>query len=152
MRTSDAFVGLDCVDCESRHDPSTVAGRCPECDGILDPAYDLNRVTVTRNEWESRPGVSMWRYDEMLPFPRESAISLCEGMTPLLECPPLAESIGVGRVLIKDERSNSIGTFKDRGQSAAMTGAVQMGADSVSIPSAGNAGHAMAAYAARAGL
>jgi threonine synthase len=152
MRTSTAFVGLDCIDCDARHDPTEVTGRCPDCGGILDPAYDLDAVNLTRAALRERPFDSMWRYDELLPFDREAAVELGAGATPLHECDRLAEEMGVDRVLIKDEGRNPTGTFKDRGQAAAMTGAVEFGADEVSIPSAGNAGHSHAAYAARAGL
>jgi threonine synthase len=152
MRTTEAFVGLDCIDCGTRHDPAATTGRCPACEGILDPAYDLDRVDLTRADLESRTFDSMWRYEELLPFPREAAIELGAGATPLHDCPRLAERMGVERVVIKDEGFNPTGTFKDRGQAAAMTGAVEFGAESVSIPSAGNAGHAHAAYASRAGL
>jgi threonine synthase len=75
-----------------------------------------------------------------------------EGATPLVSCPTLAEEMGVGAVLIKDEGRNPTGTFKDRGQTVAVTAAVQAGADEVALASAGNAGHAAAAYAGRAGL
>lgn len=152
METTDAFVGLDCVDCGEQHDPAAVPGRCPECGGILDPAYDYDRVDVDRDTFDDRPFETMWRYEELLPFPAETAVSLDEGATALVDCPELAESMGVGRVLIKDEGRNPTGTFKDRGASAAVTGAAEFGATDVALSSAGNAGQAAAAYAARAGL
>jgi threonine synthase len=94
----------------------------------------------------------MWRYEELLPFKREAAIELNSGATPLIDCPYLAEKLGVERVLFKDEGRNPTGTFKDRGQTMAITAAVQDNASDIALASAGNAGHAAAAYAARAGL
>ncbi|MFC5134189.1 MULTISPECIES: threonine synthase [Haloferacaceae] len=152
METTVAFEGLTCVDCGETFDAETATHRCPDCDGILDPSYDLDRVDLTPADLETRPGESMWRYEELLPFAREAAVTLGEGGTPLVECPALADAMGVGRVLLKDEGANPTGTFKDRGQSLATTAAREHGASEVALNSAGNAGQAAAAYAARADL
>ncbi|WP_121822258.1 threonine synthase [Halostella salina] len=152
MDTTEAFVGLDCVDCGERHDAATATHRCPDCGGILDPAYDYDAVDIDRATLAERPFETMWRYHELLPFPRDAAVSMDEGATQLVDCPTLADELGVGRVLIKDEGRNPTGTFKDRGQTVAVTAAVQHGADEVALASAGNAGQAASAYAARAGL
>jgi threonine synthase len=93
----------------------------------------------------------MWRYRELLPLrPGEAPVTLGEGGTPLLELPRLSERLGV-RSLLKDEGGNPTGSFKDRGMSAAVTRAVHDGAPSFVLPSAGNAGVALAAYAVRSG-
>jgi threonine synthase len=152
METTEAFVGLTCVDCAETFDPETATHRCPDCGGILDPDYDYDSIDLSRSDLESRQLETMWRYEELLPFPREAAVTMDEGATPLVECPELADELEVGRVLLKDEGRNPTGTFKDRGQTAAVTAAVQHGATDVALNSAGNAGHAAAAYAARAGL
>jgi len=152
MDTTDAFVGLECVDCGERFDPETATHQCPDCDGILDPAYDYDAVDLTRETLRERPFDSMWRYEELLPFSREAAVSMDEGATPLVECPTLADELGVGRVLVKDEGQNPTGTFKDRGQSPAVTAAVQHGATDLALASAGNAGQSASAYAGRADL
>ena len=152
METTDAFAGLSCVDCGETFDAGRVTHRCPECGGILDPAYDLDRIDVTPSELAERPFESMWRYAELLPFIRNDAVTLGEGATPLVDCPSLADAMGVGRVLLKDEGANPTGTFKDRGQSLAMTAARAHGAADVALNSAGNAGQAAAAYAARGDL
>ncbi len=152
METTAAFVGLECIDCQASFDPTEVSGRCEECGGILDPTYDYDAVELDRETLAARPFDSMWRYEELLPFPRESAVTLDEGATPLVDCPTLAEELGVGRLLIKDEGRNPTGTFKDRGQTAAMTAAVGHGASDVALASAGNAGQSAAAYAGRADL
>ena len=152
METTDAFVGLTCVDCGETFDAVETTHRCPDCDGILDPEYDYDEIDLTREDLEDRPFESMWRYEELLPFPRSTAVSMDEGATQLVECPNLAEELGVGRVLLKDEGRNPTGTFKDRGQTAAVTAAAQHGATDVALNSAGNAGQSASAYAARAGL
>ncbi|MDL5363771.1 threonine synthase [Halalkalicoccus sp. NIPERK01] len=150
METTAAFVGLSCIDCGERFDADTQ--RCPECGGILDPAYDYEAIDLTREELDRRPFETMWRYEELLPFPRESAITMDEGATPLVECEKLADELGVGRVLVKDEGRNPTGSFKDRGQTVAMTAAAQSEASDVALASAGNAGQAAAAYAGRADI
>ncbi len=152
METTAAFVGLECIDCEASFDATEANGRCEECGGILDPTYDYDAVELDRETLAARPFDSMWRYEELLPFPRESAVTMDEGATPLVDCPTLADELGVGRLLIKDEGRNPTGTFKDRGQTAAMTAAVGHGASDVSLASAGNAGQSAAAYAGRADL
>ncbi|SEW09550.1 threonine synthase [Natrinema salifodinae] len=152
METTDAFVGLECVDCGAEFDAAAETHRCPDCGGILDPSYDYDAIDLDRGMLESRPFDSMWRYEELLPFARESAVTMAEGATPLVDCPNLADELGVERVLIKDEGRNPTGTFKDRGQAVAVTAATQHGADDIALASAGNAGQAAAAYAGRAGL
>ena len=152
MRTTDAFEGLSCVDCGELFDPEEGTHRCPDCGGILDPSYDYDALEVSRETFESRPFDSLWRYEELLPFPRDAAVTMDEGATALVEAPELAEQMGVGRVLIKDEGRNPTGTFKDRGQTGAVTAAALHGATDIALNSAGNAGQAAAAYAARAGL
>jgi threonine synthase len=95
----------------------------------------------------------MWRYRELMPiFPGESPVTLGEGFTPLLHATRLGVALGMERLYIKDESLNPTNSFKARGQSAAITRAARLGVSTVAVPSAGNAGNAMAAYAARAGL
>jgi threonine synthase len=93
---------------------------------------------------------NMWRYAELLPA--GEPVTLGEGMTPLLHATRLGARLGLERLYIKDEGLNPTGTFKARGLSAAVTAARQLGAETLAIPTAGNAGGALAAYAARAGL
>jgi len=96
---------------------------------------------------------TLWRYRELLPvFPGEAPISLGEGFTPLLHARRLGAELGLSGLFVKDESPNPTNSFKARGQSAAITRARALGATTVSVPTAGNAGCAMAAYAAAAGL
>jgi threonine synthase len=95
----------------------------------------------------------MWRYRELLPlFSGEEPITLGEGFTPLFHAERLGSNLGLDKLYVKDESLNPTNSFKARGQSTAVTRAKYLGATTLSVPSAGNAGNAMAAYAARAGL
>lgn len=115
--------------------------------------YDLDaiRSAVDRDAIAARRG-GMWRWRELLPLPFDAEpVSLGEGDTPLLPAKRLAEALGLSRLWIKDESVEPTGSFKARGLSAAVTMATHLGATSLIVPSAGNAGGALAAYAARAG-
>jgi threonine synthase len=94
----------------------------------------------------------LWRYSEVLPGPRAEAVSLGEGGTPLLPLKRLGQVLGLSRLSLKDEAFNPTGSFKARGLAVAVSRARSLGAKSLAIPSAGNAGGALAAYAAAAGL
>ncbi len=115
--------------------------------------YDIDalREAVTRETFAARPR-GMWRWRELLPLPLEQEpVTLGEGDTPLLDAANVAQELGLRKLWIKDESTNPTGSFKARGLSAAVTMATHLGAQSFIVPSAGNAGGALAAYAARAG-
>jgi threonine synthase len=116
--------------------------------------YDLPAVarTVDRDALASRPA-SFWRYRELLPYadPAE-VVSLGETMTPLVQCPRLGKQFGLAQLWVKDESRLPTGSFKSRGLALAVTMARQFGSRRLAIPTAGNAGGALAAYAARAGM
>ena len=116
--------------------------------------YDLGalRMSLDRDEFDRRRrGLWLWR--ELLPLPLDrDPITLGEGDTPLLNASRLAADLGLARLWIKDEAVNPTGSFKSRGMAAAVTMARHLGATELSVPSAGNAGGALAAYAAAAGL
>ncbi len=102
---------------------------------------------------ELAPRWDLWRYQALLPLlPGESPVSLGEGLTPLIESPAIAKLVGVRKLWIKDEGQNPTASFKARGMSAAMTRARGAGVPGVVVPTAGNAGAAIAAYGAAAGL
>ncbi len=116
--------------------------------------YDLDAVgkVLTQDKLRDRKP-TMWRYRELLP-PRDNAniVTLGEGMSPLLPAARLGTKFGLNDLWIKDESQLPTGSFKSRGQAAAITMAKELGVTRVAIPTAGNAGGAMAAYAARAGM
>jgi threonine synthase len=123
------------------------------CGAPLLARYDLAALNGWRRESLKGREASMWRYREVMPlFDGETPVSLGEGWTPLLHARRLGRELGLDRVFIKDESLNPTNSFKARGLSAAVTRAHHLGAQVLSIPTAGNAGNAMAAYAARAGL
>jgi len=147
-----ALSGISCRGCGETYDPDLTSFPCPACGGILDPQYAYETVDIGPETWERRGG-SMWAYHELLPVTDAGAIvSMGEGETPLVDCPHLADDLGVSGLFLKDEGQNPTNTFKDRGQSAAVSRANEQGAGTVALPSAGNAGHAASAYAARAGM
>ncbi len=113
---------------------------------------DAARRAVDRDAIAAREP-SLWRYRELLPAEEiGDIVTLGEGMTPLLQCPRLGAALGIDDLWIKDESQMPTGSFKDRGQSVAITMARHFGVRRVAIPTAGNAGGSMAAYAARAGM
>jgi len=96
---------------------------------------------------------NMWRYSEMLPvFEKENIVSLGEGMTPILSLDNLGGKYGFDHLLVKDESLNPTGSFKARGLSMAVSKAKELGITKCIVPTAGNAGGALAAYCAKAGI
>ena len=123
------------------------------CGAPLLARYDL--ASARRWQRDSLAGrePTMWRYRELMPLlPGDEPVTLGEGFTPLFHARALGRALGLDALYIKDESLNPTNSFKARGQSAAITRARALGAETISVPSAGNAGNAMAAYAARAGL
>jgi threonine synthase len=145
---------LECSYCGRLEDADRLQTVCPSCGRVLFARYDLEAVrhVLPRASLAERPP-TMWRYREVMPVGDPSHIvSLGEGMTPLLPAPRLGRLLGCTRLHIKEEGLNPTGSFKARGLSAAVSKALELGARALAIPSAGNAGGALAAYAARAGL
>src|SRR5215213_9878414 len=124
---------------------------CPACKAPLLARYDLAAAarTLTLDSMRGRIN-TMWRFEEVLPG--AAPVSLGEGMTPLLAAPRVGKHIGLNRFYIKDEGLNPTASFKARGLSAAVSMAKELGAKTIALPTAGNAGGAAAAYAAKAGL
>ncbi len=123
------------------------------CGAPLLARYDLNAARQWSRDTLKDREASLWRYHELLPiFAGESPVTLGEGWTPLLHASRLGASLGLSRLHVKDESLNPTNSFKARGQSAAVTRARALGATTLSVPSAGNAGCALAAYAASAGI
>ena len=124
------------------------------CGAPLLARYDMDALrAVWRRESLADREPTMWRYREVMPlFDGEAPVSLGEGWTPLAPAPRLGRELGLRHLFIKDESLNPTNSFKARGLSAAVTRAAHLGATTLSVPTAGNAGNAMAAYAARAGI
>jgi threonine synthase len=145
---------LECSGCGKKYSYNEIHTFCPDCQSPLLSVYDLKKVRqdVDRQEISHR-SKGMWRWSELLPvIHAENQVFLGEGDTPLLLLPQLGKELGLTNLFVKDESSNPTGSFKARGLSAAISKAKELGVKKVIIPTAGNAGGAMAAYAARAGL
>ena len=116
--------------------------------------YHLDKIkaAITPAEIAQRPP-TLWRYRELLPLPLDQEpVTLGEGMSPLLHCPRLGAQLGLSQLFVKDESQLPTGSFKSRGMTAAISVAKWLGVKRVALPTAGNAGGAAAAYAARAGI
>jgi threonine synthase len=145
---------LSCTSCGLRHEWARLQNLCPACQKPLFPRYDLAAAgRVFKRDNLTNREKSLWRYRELLPLPREvEPVSLGEGGTPLLRAKRFCEKLGMQNLWIKDESQNPTQSFKARGMSVAVSMAKHLGATKLAVPSAGNAGGALAAYAARAGL
>jgi threonine synthase len=151
---SSCLTHLECTACGRRESAEQLQTTCPACGKVLYARYDLDaaRRALARDALRDREP-SLWRYRELLPVrDARNIVTLGEGMTPLLPAPRLGAALGCSALMIKDEGVNPTGSFKARGQAVAVSRALELGARTLAIPSAGNAGGAMAAYAARAGL
>ena len=123
------------------------------CGAPLLARYDLDKARAWSRDSLAGREPSMWRYRELLPlFDGESPVTLGEGFTPLFHARALGATLGLERLFIKDESLNPTNSFKARGQSAAITRAKYLGATTIALPTAGNAGNAASAYSAAAGL
>ena len=150
--TGSTLVDLACGVCGREHDASRLQRLCRSCDRPLLARYDLDRAgrTLTLEEARRRgPGLNA--YAEVLPF-RRPPVDLGEGRTPLVRAARLDGLLGGAEAWIKDESLNPTGSFKARGLAAAVNRAVELGASGVALPTAGNAGLALAAYAAACSL
>src|SRR5215471_2456235 len=142
---------LECSACGLQHEWSRLQNLCRSCYKPLLAIVDLAAAsrTLTRETLATREE-SLWRYREVLPLPGGvEPASLGEGGTPLLSGRKFADDIDLW---IKDESLNPTQSFKARGMSVAVSMAKYLGATKLAVPSAGNAGGTLAAYAARAGL
>jgi threonine synthase len=146
---------LTCTACARHYDWQHLHNVCSECQKPLFPTYDVAgpRHAISRATLSHRADHSLWRYRELLPLPPDvEPVSLGEGGTPLLPVTRFGRPLGLSEVWVKDESINPTQSFKARGMSVAVSMAKLLGATKLAVPSAGNAGGALAAYAARAGL
>ena len=146
------FIDLECPQCKQVFSAEREQTFCHECHMPIMARYDLETIQgeLDRDELQHRPS-GMWRWRELLPVDDPSFISsLGEGDTPLLPASRLGEIYGIPNLFMKDESLNPTASFKARGLSAAVSRAKEIGLDQLVIPTAGNAGGALAAYASRA--
>ena len=146
------LIDLECPQCHQVFSAQKVQTFCHECHAPILARYDLAKLRgqLDRDEFQRRPP-GMWRWRELLPVSDLSYISsLGEGDTPLLPLPRLGKNFGVSKLWVKDESLNPTASFKARGLSVAVSKAKEVGLQKLIIPTAGNAGGALAAYASRA--
>jgi threonine synthase len=141
---------LECSRCRKTHPHDRLQNVC-SCGAPLLARYDLAKAarTLTREALAMRPR-NIWRYGEILPA--RDPVTLGEGMTPVIHARRLGARLGLSNLFIKDEGLNPTGSFKARGLAAAVSSARELGAQTLAVPTAGNAGGALAAYAAAAGI
>jgi threonine synthase len=143
---------LECPECSQQFDAGSLQTICQDCNAPLLARYDLAGLqkSLDPQAVKNRPR-GLWRWAEWLPV-RDSShrVTLGEGDTPLIPALRLAKSLGLETLYVKDESTNPTGTFKARGISVAVSKAVELGVDTFVIPTAGNAGGALATYCARA--
>lgn len=153
MKTASCLVNLECSACGLAHAADQLQRLCSSCGMPLLARYDESKAagSLTRSSLATRRA-DLWRYQEMLPVQDDKfRLALGEGWTPLLKT-RFGARIGCPATYIKDEALNPTGSFKARGLALAVIRAWELGAQSLAIPSAGNAGSALAAYCAAAGL
>ena len=144
---------LECAMTGERHEADQVHNLSRAGKPIL-VRYDLEgiRKRLTKETLAARPP-DLWRYREMLPVRRaEDIVSLGEAMTPIVRMPRLSTKLGGGEILVKDEGRLPTGSFKARGLVMAVSMAKALGIKHMAMPTNGNAGAALAAYASRAGI
>ena len=146
------LIDLECPQCHQAFSAEKEQTFCHECRTPILARYDLAKLRrdLDRDELQLRPP-GMWRWRELLPIHDLNYIaSLGEGDTPLLPLPRLGKMLGIPKLWAKDESVNPTASFKARGLSAAVSKAKEIGLNKLAIPTAGNAGGALAAYASRA--
>ncbi len=148
------FTHLQCTWCGNVYPHEQPIRTCPDCGKVLFARYDLDAVgkNATPGSFADRPS-NMWRFFEMMPvIDPNNVVTLGEGGTPLMPANNLGKALDLENLYIKDEGLNPTGSFKARGLSAAVSKAKEVGEMKVTMPTAGNAGGALAAYAAKAGM
>lgn len=144
-------ISLRCPNCFKLYSISALNSFAECCNQPLLVDYE---ITSALNKSVIQSGKqSLWRYGKLLPVKHEhNIVTLGEGMTPVLPLNKLAGKFGFSNLLMKDESGNPTGSFKARGISVAISRAKEMGIERCIIPTAGNAGGALSAYAAKAGI
>ncbi len=141
---------LVCTKCLKQYDPDELHRLCT-CGKVLFAEYDIEgaKEKINQTSFEKRKH-NIWRIPEIMPVRKEkNRFSLGEGFTPLLRLENLGKILGLKNLLLKNESENPTGSFKSRGLCAAVSRAYELGVREFVIPTAGNAGAALAAYTAR---
>lgn len=149
------IVDFACIRCGTRYPVSHYARDCDTCRPVA-PSNLAAVYAGGKGDLASKPGAGipfdLWRYGDVLPVSRADAVSLGEGGTPLLPLSRIGAGLGLARLYVKDEARNPTASFKDRLACIAVSAARALGCGTIVSSSSGNAGAAVAAYAAKAGL
>ncbi len=143
---------LYCNTCHHSYNKYQINSFCTQCGkSPIEVQFDLHKsiskYIIDQNER------SMWRYAKFLPIKdKKNIITLGEGWTPILKMERAAKDLGIENLFLKDESFNPTGSFKARGLSMAISKAKELGIDACIVPTAGNAGGALSAYCAKAGM
>ncbi len=148
------IIKLECTNCGKEFSHKEINTLCDACGKVLYARYDLEKAkeTITKQSIQMRKVYNIWRWNEIMPVidPRYR-ITLGEGWAPIIKTGNFGKKIGLNNLYIKDEGQNPTGTFKSRGLCAAVAKALELGEKEFVLPSAGNAGAALAAYTAHGG-
>ncbi|MHA1836578.1 MAG: threonine synthase [Candidatus Heimdallarchaeota archaeon] len=145
---------LECTNCGKKYQENKINNLCDSCGKVLYARYDLEQAkeTLTKDAIQKRKVYNIWRWHEIMPVKEEKhRITLGEGWTPIVRVDNFGKKNALSNVFIKDEGQNPTGTFKSRGLCAAVAKALELGKKEFVLPSAGNAGAALAAYASHSG-
>ena len=148
------IINLECSRCKKEHDHKELNTVCKKCEGTLFARYDIE---YAKNNLEKKDLLkrdkNMWRYKELLPvINKNNIISLSEGYTPIIDLKKIGVELKMKNLYTKDDGIIPTGTFKARGQSAAISKAKDLGVKTTVLASAGNAGGALATYSKKAEL
>ncbi len=145
---------LVCDSCGAEYAPSSKLFKCSKCDGSLSIQFNYEAVAeqISKASLRNRRGTSQEKYIELLPIERECIVSLGEGGTNLRRCERIGQILGLENLFAKDETRNPSGSFKDRAAGVAISKAVQFEVNTVVCSSSGNAGCAISAFSAKAGI
>jgi threonine synthase len=150
MKTLSLISHLTCLSCGRDYDKNQILTYCTHCNQPLLTRYFIKKIDKSVLLSRSK---TLWRYAEMLPVEDDKHIvSLGEGLTPLLKADRLGNGFGFSDIYIKDESANPTASFKARGLCMAVSMAKSLTIKEIAIPTAGNAGSALSAYCARAGM
>jgi len=150
-------VGLTCVICHTTHPADFPGYVCPDhgSEGILDVGYDYERIAAhtSTDALAANPDRTMWRYRFVMPIDDATPVPpLTIGGTPMYDVPRMARTLGIGRLWVKDEGRQPTASLKDRASAMGVVKAIEVGADTITTASTGNAAAALAGVSASVGM
>jgi threonine synthase len=153
----DHLLGLKCVICGAEYEPDEVLYVCPKHgdEGILDVLYDYDLIgqALSKDSLAANQDYSIWRYAPLLPVAEDGPRPpLQVGWTPLYRAHRLGESLGLPNLYLKDDGRNPTASFKDRASAVGVVKALELGYETITCASTGNAASSLAGLAASVGL